>query len=308
MATKEWDKFIADFKKLSAAIDRNDSKTMKRLVDNFLIWGKNAETLEDNLVKTLPKARENGVTGDSLSDFKKDKGFSEVYKTLQKTIDMMYAAQQEMKVTTNNARQTSDQLKALEGYIEKDLKSRKAKPSPADMKELDKLRKQIATARKDLDVSGDMMGKAVDRKLATYVEKSGDNIKKLLDLAPQVKGADDKVALRPAPLNEQKMVLAWKQARLTAKKIDKHCEAALKWAFEDKKRAAPEMKAGGIALGMLKKVHLEYAGALKKYLNFVKQSDEGPAIQKMIREIETAFKDSEKRWKAASIELASRKA
>jgi len=213
----------------------------------------------------------------------------------------------ELKVATNNARQTSDQLKALEAFIDNDLKSRKIKPTPADKKELDKLRKQIATARRDLDLAGDMMGKAVDRKLATYVEKSSKNIEKLLDLAPQVKNADDKVALRPVPLKEQKLVLAWKQAKLAAKKIEKHCETALKWAQEDKKRAAPEMKAGGIALSALKKTHLEFAGALKKYINFVKQSDEGPMIKKMIGEIEAAFKDSEKKWKEAAVRVAKQK-
>jgi len=307
MATKEWDKHIADFKKLSRANDSNDSKTMKRLVGNFLIFGKNAETLEDMLVKTLPKARDNGVTGDGLADFKKDKGFYDVYKMLQKNADMMYAAQQDLKVATNQARQTSDQIKALEAYIDKDVKARKVKPSPADLKELDKLRKEMATARKDLDIAGDMMTKSVDRKLATYVEKLGKNLDKLLDLAPKVEGDGDSKEKLPSEIQDKTLSVAVKKVQLLAKTISKHCETAFTKSLEDRKLAAPEMKAGGIALSNLKKLYLQHNGYLKKHAKVIKASEDQAKMKKAFETIEKAFKDSERLWKSTSADIVKKR-
>lgn len=49
--------------------------------------------MEEKLSHLVVKARSNGVSGDSLADFKKDKGFCDAYKALDKEVDALWKVQ-----------------------------------------------------------------------------------------------------------------------------------------------------------------------------------------------------------------------
>ncbi|MEO6299205.1 MAG: hypothetical protein ABIV25_00090 [Paracoccaceae bacterium] len=322
-----WGNHERDYKELEPAIKNYASKALKTEVDDFIKHYKVCEDLQDKLPAALVKARAEGTAGSSLSDFKKNKGFYDAYKALDKAVDVLWKSQVKCKQMTNEAKQTVNDLKTLTEHMQTDLKlhEKELKESQDDLKKtqdkaksgkgtlspsvikaadalekdfkknapaLEKLGKTIAGDIKDLVEAGNVYKSGVDQKMDNYAAKFEKMIDKTLDLAPP-SDAKDVVGL-PTALQEKVLVVAAKKAVADAKQIEKHCKAALEKAEKDKALAAPELKAASTGLAALKKVLAVQGGARKKYAPFIKKAENSKEIYKQFKFIDDAFATAEK--------------
>ena len=341
---RKWDDHAGSYKKLGADITKHSLKVSKGLIADFINHYRKIEQLEDKLPAALIKARENGVSGDGLAAFKKDKGFSDAYKALDKEVDNLWAVQVKCKNIANEALATALDLKTLAEKIEKDLsehekdlkdaedelkkhdakvKAGKATVSPAmlkaidlqrkDMaktpKELEKLLKDIANDRKDLTEAGNLFEKMTDKKMEFYAAKFDKMIEKTLDLAPEGKdGKDDKDSGAepdlPAALQPKPFGVAVKKAVAMGKTIEKHCTTAVDKAQKDKKLADPELKAAKTGIESLKKVHIALGKERKKSLDALRASTLAKDYERQFKEIEEAFASAVKAQRVAVAAIA----
>lgn len=336
----KWGSHEADYKDLENAIKKHSSKVMKAQVDEFLKQYKVIEELQDKLPAALVKARSDGVEGGSLDEFKKNKGFYDAYKALDKAVDALWKEQVKCKQMTNEAKQTVNDLKTLAEHIETDLKAHekdlkeaqeelkkdqaKAKAgkgtlTPSVIKgvetqekdfkktgaEMEKLAKTIAADIKDLTEAGNVYKTEVNQKMDNYAAKFEKTIEKTLDLAPAT-GAT--VVGLPTALQEKVLVVAAKKAVADAKQIEKHCKYALEKAEKDKALAAPELKAASTGLAALKKVLSVQSGARKKYAAHIKKAENSKEIYKQFKFIDDAFATAEKALQATMKTIAGMKA
>ena len=189
---KKWDDHAGAYKKLSGDVAKFGMKSIKPLVADFINSYRKVERFEAALPDTLIKARENGVTGDNLAAFKKDKVFADTYKLLDKEVDVLWAVQLKIKNLENEALSTANDMKTLADRIDKDIadhdkeqKDAEAKAKKAALKEqlaaeiarrelvkttkeLQELLSKIAKDRRDLIEAGDLFDKQTDKKMATY--------------------------------------------------------------------------------------------------------------------------------------------
>lgn len=330
---KKWEDHTGAYKKLSGDVAKFSLKAVKGLVADFINSYRKVENFEGKLPDTLVKARENGVTGDNLAAFKKDKVFADAYKLLDKEVDVLWAVQVKIKNIENEALTTANDLKTLSERIDKDLKDHekdqkdaeaKAKKSPPPPKEqlaaeiqrradaktakdLQALQVTIAKDRKDLTEAADLFDKQTDRKMTTYAAKFDKMIEKILDLAPEGKddgkdGGDDPDL--PGNLQFKPFSVTVKKAVLQGKTIEKHCAMAAEKAKKDKKQAVPELKAAVTGLAALKKLRISLGKEQKKAMPALRKSPREKDYQKLFMDIETAFQSAVKVHRGAVMTIA----
>ncbi len=338
MAAK-WENHDGSYGKLQKAVKEFSDKACGSQLDLFLKHYKTCQGLEEKLSFALVKARSNGVTQDSLSDFKKDKGFADAYKALDKEVDALWKEQVKFRQMCNEAKQTVNDLKVLVEHIETDLKvhrkelddaedalkkdQAKAKsgkgtltPSIAktaatldkEFKKQDsalaKLLKDIAADMKDLTEAGGLYRKNIDQKMENYAAKFEKMIEKTLDLAPKT---GENVSGLPTALQERVLEVAVKKAVALGKLIEKHCKAAVEKAEKDRALAGPELKAARTGLDQLKKSHKVLAGNRKKYATAIKQAKDNKLLYKQFKLADEAFAGAEKTLIATIKQIAGMK-
>lgn len=329
---KKWDDHAAAYKKLGGDVARHGLKVLKPLIADFINSYRKVELFEGRLPDTLIKARENGVTGDNLAAFKKDKVFADTFKALDKEVDILWALQVKIKNLENEALATAQDLKNLDDRIDKDIKEHekdlkdaelKAKKSPPPLKEqlileiqrrdtvktskeLQDVMAKIDKDRKDLIEAGNLFDKQTDKKMVTYAAKFDKTIEKILDLAPDSKdgGADDHDSDLPGNLQFKPFTVVVKKAVLAGKAIEKHCATAIEKAKKDKKQAVPELKAAGAGLEALKKLRISLGKEQKKAMPALRKSKREKEYQKLFLDIENSFQSAVKVHRDAVMTIA----
>lgn len=327
---KKWDDHAAAYKKLAGDIAKHGQKVLKSLIADFINSYRKVERHEAALPETLIKARGNGVTGDNLAAFKKDKVFAGAYKLLDKEVDVLWAVQLKIKNLENEALSTANDLKTLSERIDKDIaehekeqKDAEAKAKKAGLKEqlaaeiarrelvktikeMQDLQAKIAKDGKELVEAGDLFDKQTDKKMATYAAKFDKLIEKILDLAPdskEAKDGDDDPDL-PADLQFKPLTVVVKQAIMAGKTIEKHCAMAIEKAKKDKNQVAPELKAAVAGLAALKKLRISLGKEQKKAMPALRKSKHEKEYAKLFTDIEEAFQSAVKVHRAAVMTIA----
>ena len=124
---KEWDKFSSDYKKLAPKIEKYSAENASTAKTRINSANTNCGEGERNLADCMVTARKNGVTGDTLVDFMKDKTFAEGYKLLQAATNMMAEELLTMQAFSKEAGEVLADVTKLDAAITKDLKGRKDK-------------------------------------------------------------------------------------------------------------------------------------------------------------------------------------
>ena len=323
----KWENREADYKKLQVEIKRNSFSSCAAQVDLFLKHYKACQALEEKLSFATVKARSNGVEGDDLTAFRKEKGFYDAYKLLDKEVDLLWKEQVKARQMRVMARQTSSDLKILTEHIEEDrkvhakeleeaqkaLKKGQAKAKsgkgailPSAVKLVDTLEKQfkkrepglakllkdIAEDTKDLAKAYDIYKNEIDQKMDNYAAKFEKMIANKLDLAPKSGGADESGL--PTVLQARVLVVAVKKAVALGKVIEKHCRTAIENSKKERASAAPELKAAPTGLDTLKKTHKVLAANRKKHAAAIKKAKESKELFKQFKLADAAFADAEK--------------
>ena len=323
---EKWGNHESSYKDAETIIKKYAAKLVAAQVDLFLKHYKTCQEFEEKLGHLVVKARSNGVSGDSLADFKKDKEFYDAYKGLDKEVDALWKAQVQAKMMGNEAKQGVNDLKILVEHIEGDLKkhtkelsdaqddlkanqakakSDKGTIAPSAVKlvetlekefkkreaDLGKMLKQIVQDSKDLTEAGATYRKEVDQKMDTYAAKFAKMIEKTLDLAPKDTAND---AGLPTALQARVLVVAVKKAAELAKLIGKHLKSALEKAEKDRALAAPDLKAAKTGLDQLKKMHNALAGNRKKNAAAIKRAKDSKELYRQFKIADEAFVGAEK--------------
>ena len=323
---EKWGNHESSYKDAEIILKKYSAKLVSAQVETFLKHYKTCQELEDKLGHLVVKARSNGISGDGLSDFKKDKGFYDAYKALDKEVDALWKAQVEARMMGNEAKQGVSDLKILTEHIENDLKAHakelaaaqedlkkeqsKAKAgkgtvSPSVVKAVEglekefkkrepvlaKMLKQIVADSKDLTEAGGVYRKEVDQKMDTYAAKFQKMIEKTLDLAPKDTAND---AGMPTALQARVLVVAVKKAADLGKTIGKHLKAALDKAEKDPKLAAPDLKAAKAGLDTLKKSHKVLAANRKKHAAAIKRAKDSKELYRQFKIADEVFAGAEK--------------
>ena len=327
---KKWDDHAGAYKKLSGDVAKYGMKAIKPLVADFVNSYRKVERHEEALPDTLAKARENGVTGDNLAAFKKNKAFADAYKTLDKEVDVLWAVQLKIKLLETEALLTANDLKTLSERIDKDItdhekeqKDAEAKAKKAALKDqlaaeiarrelvkttkvLRDLQAKITKDGKDLIEAGDLFDGQTDKKMVTYAAKFEKMIEKILDMAPDSKD-DDKDGINPdLPQNLQfkPFSVTVKKAVLAGKAIEKHCAVAVEKGKKDKKQAAPELKAAQTGIEALKKIRISLGKEQKKALPALRKSPRDKEYATLFKDVEDAFQSAVKVHRAAVMSIA----
>ena len=327
---KKWDDHAGAYKKLSGEVTKYGLKAVKPLVADFVNSYRKVERHEGALPDTLVKARENGVTGDNLAAFKKNKVFADAYKMLDKEVDVFWAVQLKIKLLETEALLTANDLKTLSDRIDKDIadhekeqKDAEAKAKKTGLKEqlaaeiarrelvktakmLRDLQAKIAKDGKDLIEAGDLFDKQTDKKMVTYAAKFDKMIEKILDMAPDSKdddkdGADPDL---PGTLQFKPFSVTVKKAVLAGKAIEKHCAVAVEKGKKDKKQAAPELKAAQTGIEALKKIRIALGKEQKKAMPALRKSPREKEYAKLFTDIEDAFQSAVKVHRTAVMSIA----
>ncbi len=325
MAAK-WGTHEASFRKLESAIKEYSAKECGAQIGAFAKHYKACQDLAEKLSFALVKARSNGVTGGDLKDFRKDSGFNDAYKALDREVDALWKEQEKAFQMTTMAKQTVSDLKILGEHVETDIKahSKELKEAQEELKKsqdkaksgkgtvspsavklvqglekdfntqsgvLGKLMDRIQAASKDLTEAGGLYRREVDQTMENYAAKFQKTIEKILDLAP--KSAANEAGL-PTALQERVLGVAVKKAVALGQEIEKQCRTALEKAAKDRALAAPEMKAAGAGLALLKKSHTALAANRKKYAKAIKDAKDSKELYKQFRFADEAFAGAEK--------------
>jgi len=323
----KWANHESGYAKLQPAIKDYAAKACAAQAELFLKHYKACTGYQDKMPPALIAARKAGVDGSSLSDFRKDKGFNDAYKALDREVDALWKEQVKLRQMCNEAKQTVNDLKILIEHIEEErkahakelaegqdeLKNMQAKAkagkgvlSPATIKLVDglekefkkldpglaKLLKEIEADIKDLTEAGGIYRKQVDPKMETYAAKFVKMIEKVLDLAPKPAVATAANNL-PDILEEGKLKSGIGKTVVQAGAIKEVCAQALDEAKTDRKAAVTTLKAVKIPMDQMKKFQRLLLTARKKFAKQIKEAKNGNDLEKQFKVVDTALKSTE---------------
>ena len=326
MAVK-WANHEGEYAKLSGAIRDYSAKACAAQAEVFLTHHKACTAFEAKLAPALAAARANGVDGSSLADFRKDKGFHDAYKALDREVDALWKEQVKLRQMCNEAKQTVNDLKILIEHIEEerkahgnelsdaqdDLKKDQAKAksgkgvlSPAtiklvdglekDFKKLDpglaKLLKDMDSDIKDLTEAGNQYRKHVDAKMESYAAKFVKMIEKVLDLAPKAKAVVVAPDL-PDVLTERKLKAGLGKTVVQADAIKRVCAQVLDAVKTDRDAALHVLKAVKIPMEQMKKFQRLLMAARKKFAKQIKEAPNAKELEKQFKIVDEAIAETE---------------
>ena len=290
---KEWDKFQATYKKIEPKLkiytEANGAKKSAILSNAY----SNCSVGENNITDSIVTARENGITGNELKGFMKDKGFQEAMKLYTLAVNEMDTAQKDYGAFCAAARGVADEVATLHAAIEKDLKGRKDKSE--SKKEIEGLRDQLGKDWPLLDAVAKRNTKNTSPAKEKYVENYQKTIDTLLKEAPEEQQRKKDESELPQLLVDRNIKSNFSKAVGMVKRIDEHCAAALEASEEDLKAAAPHLKLAVGELSPLKKLSDSYEEVAKRFDANIQNSKDEAKIRKMIGAITKGFADSDRK-------------
>lgn len=300
MMAEEWSKLEADYKKLEQQIKKSTFAQADRLWQALLARDKLMDGHEKLLTKAAQVAFEKGVTGKTVVEFMKDKGFGDAKKLLDTDRRLLVNELYELKVYC----EACDALaKVMDKLSEKMAKAIKLAndPGPAGVKAT-KLRLELALSLKDVNEAAALRFKP-DKYMTSFNQQYDKLLGHMLTEAlKQVSEAKDDDAL-PQPLVEKQLQAVVVQSEKLRVGVTKALDEALAATAKDPKAAAAPLKKAATALGELKKLAMRYQGLRTKFKKDIAGSKERTDIEGRISEIVANFEAAETQFKAKIAKL-----
>lgn len=294
---KEWDKFQADYKKLKPAIGKHSTTEASAVFTRFKLASANLSQGEENLGDSTVTARKNGVTGDKLTDFMKDKSFSDAKKLLDKVVAEYVEQLQAVDAFCDAAAAVSGDVAVLQKAIEKDLKSRKDKSE--SKKDIEAL---LATTVDDIKE----LNKSVAYKTKPnpfqrgYAANFAKHLDKIVKEAPEEQERKKNATEMPQLFVDRNIKTNFTKAVALGKAVADACDKAMEAAGNDMAAAVPHLKAAQTALVALKGLNDSYVEAVKKFQADIDNSKDKDKVEKMIAAIAKSFDTAARAFKGAS--------
>lgn len=294
---KEWVKFQADYKKLKSNIDKYTVKAAEGIERRLRATKSNCDEGESHLTESLAKARKNGVTGDKLADFQKDKDFSAAKKLLDKSVVELVADLNELKAFCAGAQDTADKVAALNVAITKDLKSRKDKSQSKS--DIEALQAQTAADHQVLTKAAGFINKPTKATLG-YVDNYKKTIDKIVATAPEEAERQMNATELPQLLVDRNIKSNFSKVVAAAKNVAAACNDAIDAAAENVKAALPHLKVAQVEFAKIKTIHDQYQLVSKNYKAAINESKDKAKIEKMVTAIETSHDTAERELRGAA--------
>ena len=260
--SKEWEKFQSEYKKLQPKIAKYSKDEASAARNRVNSANTNAGEGERHLADSMVTARKNGVTGDTLQDFMKDKGFAEAYTLLKTSLNDMAKELVAMESFSKEAMVVHGEVTKLDAAITKDLKDRKDKS--ATKKDIEGLQAKLAEDLKTLKEAGGKWAlvEPLKRNRPANFTKT---VATILKQAPEVQAARQEAVMLPQLLVDRKIKHNLSRAVTLAKSIADDCGKAIEVAGDDMKAALSLVKGAGEALKELTGLNGEYQKLLKDH-------------------------------------------
>ena len=294
---KEWDKFQADYKKLTSDIDKYASKNLDGVYQRVRLAKSNCDEGENHLTETMVTSRKNGVTGSTLADFMKDKDFAGAKTLLDSAARDLAEELKTLLTFCTEAETTMLKVGTLYKAIEKDLKSRKDKSE--SKKDIEKLQATALDTYKDLEKAAAFRDKPNKQTLG-YIENYMKTIARIVATAPEEAQRQKTDTEIPQLFVDRNIKLNTSKALSLGKKVSDDCDAALTASEKDLRAALPHLKTAQVALLALKKIADDYAAATKKYKANLDISKDKDKIAKMLTGIDKSFDTAARKFKGVS--------
>ena len=297
---KEWDKFQSDHKKLAPNIAEYSAANASVAKTRINTANTNCGEGERHLADCMVAARKNGVTGDTLVDFMKDKEFADDYKALKSANNMLAEELLKMEAFSKEAALVVADLTKLDAAITKDLKGRKDKSE--SKKDIESLQGKIA---EDLKSVKDAAGKwaAVEPMKKNLPGKFTDIVAKILKQAPDKQENRHDAEMLPMLLVDRNLKSNVSKALTLAKKISDDVAEALDMAADDMVGAARKIKVSSRHLKKLAEINAPYQKLKASSKHDIVISLDKDKIEKAINDIEKAYKLGETKVRGAATTL-----
>lgn len=290
---KEWDKFQADYKKLAPDIKKYSESDTFAAMKRLGIAHGNCSEGESHLAHCMVTARKNGVTGTSLSDFVKDKTFSEGLKLLDKATSDLTTELRALEKFSKDAAELSGKVTKLKLAIEKDLKGRKDKS--ATKKDIEELLATTTADIKQLNKAARAYDDKANKAMTGYAANFQKTVAAILKQAPDAQKDDKESQELPQLFVDRNIKKNFSSAVGTGKKISDLCDSAMTKAETDLKAATPDLKAAADLLKTLKALNDSYTEAVSKQKAALDASKDKDKIVKMIAAIAKAYDGADRK-------------
>lgn len=290
---KEWDKFQADYKKLAPEIKKYSEDNAFAASKRLGIAFGNCSEGESHLAHCMVTARKNGVTGNNLSDFVKDKTFSEGLKLLDKATSDLTTELRALEKFSKDAAELSGKVDKLKVAIEKDLKGRKDKS--ASKKDIEALLATTIQDVKQLNKSARTYEGKANKAMTGYAAAFQKTVAGILKQAPDAQKADKESMELPQLFVDRNIKKNFSTAIGTGKKISDLCDAAMTKAETDLKAATPDLKAAADLLKTLKALNDSYVAAVAKQKAALDNSKDKDKIVKTIAAIAKSYDNADRK-------------
>lgn len=297
--SKELAKFQTDYKKIEPKLkDYNKKNVGDELKRKVMAAFQNAKfDGEDYLLESCATARDNGVTGNKVQDFMKDKAFADALKVFDKAVGMMKEEQVKLEKFCKGAEAVSGELSKLLTAIEKDLKSRKDKSKTKS--DIESMRDQVKADIVEMGKSAKTFSELPPGQ-QTYVADFQKSVTRIVSAAPEKAAAKRDATMMPQMLEARNRTHGLGKAVKLYKEIDALCDSAIDKAGTDLKAAQPDLKTAAGKLAELKKHAEQYDKALKVSKSQVDKSKDKDKIIGDVGKIAKAYEAAERKLRGTA--------
>jgi len=302
---KEWDKFQADYKKLTPKIKKYSASEASSYSKRVSLANANCTEGKNYIADCMVTARKNGVTGSSLGDFIKDKGFKEAIGLFDKSVSALQTEMRALNAFSTEAGKVAAEVGKLHAAIAKDLKGRK--DSSATKKDIQALMDKTEADQKDLTRASKTYETKMNKELLGYAGNFQKMIAAILKQAPAEQAERKESEEVPMLFVDRNIKKNHTSAISKAKQIREICDTAFKLAEKNVDAATPELKKGAELLKELKALNDSYDLAVRKYKDALDNSKDKSKIVKMIGDIGKAYAVGERTLRGAMVTIRKSK-
>jgi hypothetical protein len=239
--SKELEKFKAEQKKLAAVVKMYSLENVSAAKKSYaLAVGDAVASGESHVREAMAIARDNGVQGDKLADFMKDKKFAAAVDVFRTAVKKCKDKKEMLATLCNGAGKTHDLLAVQLAAMDKDLKGRPGKS--ASKAEIQALRDDVAKTMKEMKTASGLEA-TLNKRDQTYTDNFDAHMTRLLKTAPDAAEIARDNTMLPQMLVDRNRKKQVSLAMAALKRVNEACSKALDAAADDMAAAQPLLAA-----------------------------------------------------------------
>jgi hypothetical protein len=286
--SKELEKFKADLKKHAALIKMYSLEDVTAAKKAFtLLVGDTVAGGESHLKEAMATARDNGVQGDTLADFVKDKKFAAALDVFKTSVATCKEKREYFAALCNGAGKTHDILAKIHTDIEKDLKSRSGRSQSKS--EIEALRDDLAKTMKELKTASGLES-TLNKRDQGYPDGFNDHVARILKTAPDAAEVARDNTMLPQKLVDRNRKKQVSLAIAAVNRVNDACSKALEAAADDMAAAKPRLAAAANDVKVVEALRDDFKAAVAHgdKTHAIEGTKDEAAVRKALADLEKA--------------------